>query len=66
MNTETKQKLIKAILDTPQKHEGLLKRLSDKDKQLSQYYDLQDRFRQGFMLAEEIVIEWAKECYPLK
>lgn len=70
-NTLTKEvegnkKLIKAILDTPQKHEGLLKRLADKDKALCKYYGLEDRFRQGFLFAEEIVKEWAKEVYPLK
>ena len=45
---------------------GLLQRLADKDKALSEFYDLQNPIRQGFMLAEEIVQKWCKEFYPLK
>lgn len=44
---------------------GLLQRLADKDKALSEFYDLQDPFRRGFMLAEEIVKKWCEENYPL-
>lgn len=44
---------------------GLLQRLADKDKSLSEFYDLQDPFRRGFMLAEEIVKKWCEENYPL-
>lgn len=44
---------------------GLLQRLADNDKALSEFYDLQDPFRRGFMLAEEIVKKWCEENYPL-
>lgn len=44
---------------------GLLQRLADKDKELCQFKDLQDPFRQGFMLAESIVKKWAQENYPM-
>lgn len=63
---ESNKKLVKAILDTKPKHEGLLKRLSDKDKSLSDFYGLQSPLRQGFLLAEEIVKQWASDNYPLK
>jgi len=57
-------KLLQAILDPPQE-DGLLSLLDKKDKALSQYYDLQHDLRRGFMLAEDIVKEWAQKHYPL-
>lgn len=62
---QQEQKLIKAILK-PQPRDGLLKLLADKDKKLSEFFDLQDPFRRGFILAEEIVKKWAEDNYPLK
>lgn len=58
------KKLIDAILDTPSE-DGLLTLLDKKDKALSQHHDLQSPFRSGFLLAREIVKEWAKKHYPL-
>jgi len=58
------KKIIEAILARPSE-DGLLSLLAKKDKQLSQYYDLQNEFRRGFMLAEDIVKEWAEKNYPL-
>jgi hypothetical protein len=64
MKTVKAGKLLKEILDTP-KEDGLLTLLAKKDKQLSEYYDLQDPFRRGFLFAEEIVKKWAAKNYPL-
>ncbi|MGL4597718.1 MAG: hypothetical protein ACRCYO_09325, partial [Bacteroidia bacterium] len=58
-------KLLEAIENHLPKTDGLLERLDKKDKQLREHYDLQNPFRQGFMLAEEIVKQWAKENYGI-
>lgn len=60
------KKLVDAILNTPvMEGGGLLDRLAKKDKELSQFFDLQNEFRKGFLLAEEIVKKWCKEAYGI-
>jgi len=58
------ENLLKNILDTPTE-DGLLTLLDKKDKELRQHYDLQHPFREGFLLAEDIVKKWAAKHYPL-
>lgn len=63
--TEKEKKIVEAIESHRPKTDGLLERLSKKDKQLSEFHDLQSPIRQGFMQAENIVRQWVKENYGL-
>lgn len=63
--TEKETKIVEAIESHRPKTDGLLERLDKKDKQLREFHDLQSPFRQGFMLAEDIVKQWVKENYPI-
>lgn len=66
-NKMSKEAFLRMMENLPfPKGGGLLQRLDDKDKELSEFYDLQSDLRRGFMLAEDIVKKWCEENYPLK